>query len=215
MSNSGQSLVLFALALPVLFSMCALVLDGTNVMVDKRQLQNAADASALAAAQELAPASAAAEACGGTAECLETVRYTNAPTIAAAAADYSDRNGGPASVHECTGAGDTNCYAWPYNGTYDKVEVRVRRSFSGLFAHVTGLDKAVEVGARAVASTTPVESVTPDAVIPGKPAETITAYAVAQDDEAVAEEAVTIPATPDVTIPGETYTTETTYGLDE
>src|SRR5215208_871429 len=108
-SSAGQSLVLFALALPLFFSLCALVLDGTSAMVGKRQMQNAADASALAAAQELAPAAAAAKSCGGDVGCLQTVRHANASTVAAAAGDYSDKNGGPESVHECTGAADTNC----------------------------------------------------------------------------------------------------------
>src|SRR5215212_1462200 len=85
-SSAGQSLVLFALALPLFFSLCALVLDGTSAMVDKRQMQNAADASALAAAQELAPAAAAAEACAGDAGCLETVQTAHASTVAATAA---------------------------------------------------------------------------------------------------------------------------------
>jgi len=49
----GQTLVLVALALVVLFGMAALALDGGNVYLQRRQMQTAADAAALAAARAL------------------------------------------------------------------------------------------------------------------------------------------------------------------
>ena len=52
-SEAGQTLVIFALTLPVLLGMCAIVIDFGNLFVEKRSLQQAADASALAAAQRL------------------------------------------------------------------------------------------------------------------------------------------------------------------
>ena len=214
-SSSGQVLVLFAVALPLLFSLSALVVDGTGLMVGKRQMQNAADASALAAAQELTPAAAAAEACAGAPACEDAVRVAHASTVAAAAGEYSEKNGGPPSVEQCANVEDTNCYTWPYDGSFEKVEVRVTQSVSGFFTKLTGMDRVVDVAARSVASTTPVETVAPDTVIPGTPAQTITVGAVGEEPLTVPGETITIPATPAVTLPGATSTTDTTIGLDE
>src|SRR5436190_21133526 len=52
-SARGQTLVLVALAMPMLFSVVAVVVDGASMMAQRRSMQNAADASALAASQEL------------------------------------------------------------------------------------------------------------------------------------------------------------------
>jgi len=52
-SEHGVSTVIFALTLPALLGMQALVLDGTRVFVERRALQNAADSAALAAASFL------------------------------------------------------------------------------------------------------------------------------------------------------------------
>lgn len=49
-SERGISTVIFALVLPVVMGMQALVVDGTRLFVERRALQNAADAAALAAA---------------------------------------------------------------------------------------------------------------------------------------------------------------------
>ena len=51
--RDGQSLVLFAVVLPMLIIFLAFVVDGAHAFVDYRHLQNAADASSLAAAQDL------------------------------------------------------------------------------------------------------------------------------------------------------------------
>ncbi|GMU39272.1 MAG: hypothetical protein AMXMBFR23_01380 [Chloroflexota bacterium] len=52
-SDRGISTVLFALVLPAVMGMQALVIDGTRLFVERRALQNAADAAALAAAAYL------------------------------------------------------------------------------------------------------------------------------------------------------------------
>ena len=52
-SERGISTVLFALTLPAVMGMQALVIDGTRLFVERRALQNAADAAALAAASYL------------------------------------------------------------------------------------------------------------------------------------------------------------------
>ncbi len=213
--STGQALVVLALALPLFFSMCALVVDGANLMVHRRTMQNAADASALAAAQELAPAAAAAQACAGDASCLQGVRDTHATNVAAAAGAYSEQNGGPSTVHECSNAADTNCYTWPYSGSYDKVEVRMHRSVSGFFSGLAGVKKLSDVAARSVAFTSPVQSVAPDTVVPGTPEHVVYGLEDVGGTATPGHEPVTVAATPAVTEPGETLTTDTTYGLDE
>src|ERR1700694_5714680 len=57
--QSGQAVVLVAVAVLVLTAILALALDGGGIYLDKRQLQNAADSAALAGAELLmaAPAS--------------------------------------------------------------------------------------------------------------------------------------------------------------
>ena len=52
-SNKGQSMVIFALAVTVLMGFAAIVIDIGRVTLEKSKLQNAIDASALAAAQDL------------------------------------------------------------------------------------------------------------------------------------------------------------------
>lgn len=52
-SDRGLSTVIFALVLPAVMGMQALVVDGTRLFVERRALQNAADAAALAAAPYL------------------------------------------------------------------------------------------------------------------------------------------------------------------
>ena len=53
-SESGQALVLIVLIIFGLFGMTALAIDGSNVFVDRRQAQNAADNAALTAAMKYA-----------------------------------------------------------------------------------------------------------------------------------------------------------------
>ena len=52
--ESGQTLVMVTLTLPVLLGVSALVIDIGNMYVQKRTLQTAADSAAIAAAQDLA-----------------------------------------------------------------------------------------------------------------------------------------------------------------
>jgi Flp pilus assembly protein TadG len=59
--QDGQTLILIALALPMLFAVVALVIDGAHLFVQRRSVQNAADASALAVAQGLPMTQASAQ----------------------------------------------------------------------------------------------------------------------------------------------------------
>lgn len=52
--QSGQAAVLIALALTVIAGMLALILDGGYIYLERRRMQNAADAAAFAGARELA-----------------------------------------------------------------------------------------------------------------------------------------------------------------
>src|SRR5258708_14394763 len=54
----AQSLVIVALSATVLFGIIALGLDGGRLYFERRDVQNAADAAALAGAQELIPTTA-------------------------------------------------------------------------------------------------------------------------------------------------------------
>ena len=50
-SDSGQALIIFAVVVLGLVAMMALALDGGNLYLHRRRMQNAADAATLAAAQ--------------------------------------------------------------------------------------------------------------------------------------------------------------------
>jgi Tfp pilus assembly protein PilX len=146
----GQTLIFIVLAMPVFLALIALVIDGSMLLVQRRSLQNAADASALAAAQELPTDSS----CTGS--CLASVQSK--------ANEYShDRNGGP-SLHACADSSDTNCFKTPYNGHDDQVEVRLQKSTSTLFTRAIGLKNLFDVSARSVATSAPVYGTT---TIPG------------------------------------------------
>jgi hypothetical protein len=133
----GQSLVLFAAALPMLLSAAALVVDGSHLFVNKRSLQNAADAAALAAAQDLGGAT-----CGSP--CANTTgKY--------AGLNNSNPSSPPTSqtpLPACT-AGSTNCYTNPYKGDPIKIEVRLTRHVNTIFGRILGLGR--DVTARSVA----------------------------------------------------------------
>jgi hypothetical protein len=132
----GQVLILVVLALPLFFALVALVSDGSNIFANKRSLQNAADASVLAAVREF---NSDLSACGGpdttAGTCLYRIRTT--------AEDYSNRNNGPTSLHQCNDSlgTDWNCYKTPYPGSsdYGGLQVRLQRSVPFRFGRLVGL----------------------------------------------------------------------------
>jgi hypothetical protein len=162
----GQVLIVVVLMLPLFFSVVAVVTDGSTLLTQRRTIQNAADAAALAAAQDLADAAA----CNGDATCLAALRAKVVQDLEL----YMQKNGGPDHLDggsgsdpaQCFKASDTNCYTWPYNGTYDQVEVRLRRVVKTFFTTVIGISKTFTVGARSVANTDPVVH-TSTTTIPG------------------------------------------------
>jgi hypothetical protein len=149
--EGGQTLIFFVLAMPLFLAIIALVIDGSMLLVKKRSLQNAADAAALAAAQDWPLGGP----CVGA--CLASLQTS--------ANSYSDKNGGP-SLHPCNDPDpahptDTNCFAAPYvdkSGTaHDgQVEVRLTVSTPTLFTKAVGLKGLFDVSARSVAGSNPI-----------------------------------------------------------
>jgi hypothetical protein len=122
--ETGQALVLVALALPIFFAVALVFVDGSRLFVGKRQMQNAADAVALAAAKELPDTDIP---CTGT--CETSLRLV--------AERYSSDNGGPSVLTSCAGdASATNCYQTPYKTDNRKVQVRLQTDVSTFFGGV-------------------------------------------------------------------------------
>jgi Putative Flp pilus-assembly TadE/G-like len=181
--EAGQALILVALAMPLFMSIAALVVDGTNLMVHRRQLQTAADGAALAAAQDVSAYLPISPTVGPCATWGTQTTVQPRPAIVAAAEDYSSRNNGPGTLAggscaldraRCSAASDTNCYTWPYvnnspvcNSNPDNpnanscVEVRLEESVSGFFTNAVDalvpgnpVASAFNVSARSVGSGT-------------------------------------------------------------
>ncbi len=144
-AENGQSIILVSAALPVLLAAAALVVDGSHLFVNKRALQNAADAAALAAAYNLSTSGCSAM-CASDAGKYAGLNHSNP------AADPNSSTALPA----CASASSKNCYTNPFKGNPTKVEVRLTRHVPTLFGHLFGLTHDVSV--RAVG-----------AIIPGEP----------------------------------------------
>ncbi len=122
--EGGQMLVLFVLALGVLMGFVAMTVDVGMIFHERRSLQNAADAAALAGVQEL----------------------PESPSVAIAKAlEYAEKHGFSAE------SGATITVNTPYQGDPDSIEVVIEEEMPFVFARVLGLD-STGVGARAVAS---------------------------------------------------------------
>ncbi|HEU4759248.1 MAG TPA: pilus assembly protein TadG-related protein, partial [Dehalococcoidia bacterium] len=121
-TERGQVLIVFVLALGVLLGFVAMAIDVGLLLHERRSLQNAADAAALAGVQDLplSPQEAVTK-----------------------ARDWLGRNGvdGDATVTMTT----------PYKGNPNSLEVVVQEQIPFLFARVLGKESA-SVKARAVAS---------------------------------------------------------------
>ena len=170
----GQTLILVVVALPLFVALMALVVDGGNILVHKRNIQVAADAAALAIAQNIDLASSP-HTCG------TYNGQTGNPACNTLAAEYSSKNGVNASIHKCNDAdpthpSDTNCWAYPYVDTHnvthdDEVEVRLQAPVATFFVGAAdallngGVGATFKVSARAVAQTDQVIGVT---TIPGQ-----------------------------------------------
>jgi hypothetical protein len=162
--NEGQSMVLVAICVPVIFVVLAFAVDGAHAFVDYRHLQNAADASSLAAAQD-----------------INSTTCTNPHCVQDAVTDYAFQNGEwPVSstagtgleIQPCAGGdpspphgpnpGDVAaCFDWPYNGDPTRVLVKMRdctATFIGGFLSAVGLPpdiKKICYSVRSVAISNP------------------------------------------------------------
>jgi hypothetical protein len=136
------------LALPMLFAVIALVSDGSNIFANKRSLQNAADASVLAAVREL---NQDLSLCTGPPTTLGTC-LNRVQTVAV---DYShNRNGGPSPDRPCTDSSDQGpCYQTPFPGStdYGGLQIRLKRNVPFRFGRLIGLSSGT-VKATAAAS---------------------------------------------------------------
>ena len=133
----------------------ALGVDASALFVQKRVLQTASDAAALAAADELGPASDPT--CQASMPCLTAIDIK----VHAVAASYSHMNGGTDTLAKCVVSTDTNCYTWPYSHDFARVEIRLRKSASAFIAPAVGLKDKFDVAARAVARAKPTITQTP------------------------------------------------------
>ena len=125
-SEAGQTLVLFVLALGVLLGFVAMTVDVGMIFVERRSLQSAADAAALAGAPALPPEGSAAAAM-------------------ALAREYAEKNGYVDGVD-----GVKVKVRSPFNGNPKDIEVVIEKEMPFIFARVLGLE-STGVGARAVA----------------------------------------------------------------
>jgi len=122
--ESGQVLVMFVLLLPVLLGMVAMAVDIGNYASDRRTLQNAADAIAMAAVQELPD----------TGEAL------------AVADAWALKNGIDPDHMKVSFSGTGGS-----GGSVPKVVVEITRPHEFAFARIVGVDSA-DVSARAAAT---------------------------------------------------------------
>src|SRR5262245_16998345 len=133
--RSGQVLVVFAIVVAVLLGMVGLVLDGGLLMATHRQVQNAADAGALAAAVEL----------------MDDKKPEAARAMAATyVLEYNGLVDATVTVNIPPTSG-------PHAGSTRHVEVIVSSPYDTIFAHLVGVRQDQRVGARAVAGFEQVE----------------------------------------------------------
>lgn len=129
-NESGQVLLIVALALPMLIGFVGLAVDVGNIEVGRRQAQSAADAAAIAGAQELF---------GGNGT---TVAHT-------AAQDSATQNGFRNGVNSVTVTVNTPPLAGPNQGNANAVEVIIARTQPTFFMALVGAPTTT-IGARAV-----------------------------------------------------------------
>ena len=128
LKESGQALVIFALAAIGIFGIVALAIDGSAKFSDRRHAQNAADTAAMAAALELAR---------GTANWASNAR------------NIADENGYDGNlvtntvwVYQCSNipvGSPVDC--GPYNGYSSYVQAVITSRVNTFFAKVIGIDQ--------------------------------------------------------------------------
>ena len=147
--ETGQALILFVLALGVLLGFVAMSIDVGMILHERRSLQNAADAAALAAVQELpeSPSAAIAAAQEWAANNGYASGYEDGDDDSQGDNDNQGDEGG-------SSGGATVTVNTPYQGDPNSVEVVIEVEMPFIFALALGLD-SVDVSARAVAGIAP------------------------------------------------------------
>ena len=138
-AQRGQVLVVLVLVVPMMLGISAIVVDVGRIFVERRSLQQAADAAALAAAQRL-PGQPA-------------MRHARAPSPhrRRVQGEQPRRRGGPA-LPACDAVTTSNCYRiLGPAASPDRVEVIVTENVPTLFGGIFG-KKSFDVKARAVAA---------------------------------------------------------------
>jgi hypothetical protein len=152
----GQTLILVLVALPLFFALMAFVVDGGNVLLHRRTIQVAADAAALAVAQNIDPGPPLT--CKNYKDQAGHV-YTGDAACNALASDYASRNGVTSSFHPCSANPAPNCWGLPDDS---HAEVRLQAPVATFFVGAVnallngGLSTTFNVSARAVAQNSPV-----------------------------------------------------------
>lgn len=141
--QGGQAMILVAVAVLVLTALLVLALDGGRIYLDRRQLQNAADAGALAGAENLQvlPYPSFASAHG---QAMQTIVKNLPGTSSAGYVAPSSQSG--ASNYAIGGGYQVTLYATPT--TY---QVTVSHSMTTVLAPVHGFSSTVQDQAQATA----------------------------------------------------------------
>jgi hypothetical protein len=129
--ESGQSLILFALGLAVLLGMAAMTIDVGLAYVARRDMQNAADAAALAGADVL-------------------LEGQSSVLAANAARDLALQNGYDNAAADVTVEINIPPTSGPHSGDSDFVEVTIAHPIDAVMARAVG-KTSFDVSARAVA----------------------------------------------------------------
>ena len=130
-NESGQTLIMFALGLAVLLGMAALTIDVGLAYVARRDMQNAADAAALAGADVILEGQSLALA-------------------ASAARDLALQNGYDNAAADVTVTISIPPTSGPHSGDNDFVEVLIEHPIDAVMARAVG-KTSFEISARAVA----------------------------------------------------------------
>lgn len=136
-SESGQALIIFALAAIGIFGIVALAIDGSAKFSDRRHAQNAADSAALAGALALVN--------GQTTE-IDGVQVWVLDALNRALENGYDDSHTTNDVwvyrcHEVDVDSPVDC--GPYNGNPDYVQVAIQSRVNTYFARVLGIDETV------------------------------------------------------------------------
>jgi Flp pilus assembly protein TadG len=173
-NRRGQTLVMFALLLPLLLGMVGLAIDGGLLLSTYRQTQNAADAAATAAAMDLINNLSIGTAQATGAKYVQTYNNMSGATVAINIPPLS----GPHA-----GAGNT---------TY--AEAIISYPYATSFIQLLGVNKNQTVTARAVAGYHPASPAGVMALLPGGPGINSSGGAVLNVDGPVVDNATSTTA---------------------